>query len=142
MYKVKIFSIGKNKKSWLDEALQSYQARLAGRFDLQWQFLKDLPALKRAVFKLPSYICLDERGHSFTSKEFSRFLFREFAQCKAALHFVIGGAEGLDSELLQGASHRLSFSKCTFPHQIARLILIEQIYRAAEIEKNTSYHKE
>jgi 23S rRNA (pseudouridine1915-N3)-methyltransferase len=86
-------------------------------------------------------IVLDLKGRKLNSEEFSDKLNSFFISGKSHITFVIGGSLGLDEELVQRADFRLSLSDMTFPHQLARLILLEQIFRAFKILNNETYHK-
>ncbi len=85
-------------------------------------------------------ILLDREGKMFDSVEFSKFLGRLIDEGKS-VDFVIGGAWGVDKKIFKEFNFILSFSKMTFPHELTRLILYEQIYRAFTIIKRTGYHK-
>lgn len=132
--KIKIFSPGKIKEAWLERALGEYEKRLTKEISIEWN-LQALP-------DTPPYICLDPHGKQLTSEEFSTFLYQELEKGGSRLTFVIGGPDGLPPSLIEKASHTLSFSKMTFTHQQARLILLEQIYRAVQIRNKTPYHRE
>ncbi len=121
------------KEAWLEAALAEYEKRLTGTAIVEWE-LREVPP------KEP-YICLDPKGELLTSPAFSKFLYREWEKCGSRLTFVIGGPEGLTPEVVAKASRTISFSPLTFTHQFTRLILLEQIYRAVQIEKGTGYHK-
>lgn len=86
-------------------------------------------------------ILLDVGGKELDSIAFSKHLEQCMINGKSTIDFVIGGSLGHGEEILQRADFRLSFSPMTFPHQLMRLILIEQIYRAFKIMKNETYHK-
>jgi 23S rRNA (pseudouridine1915-N3)-methyltransferase len=86
-------------------------------------------------------ICLDERGKSFDSINFSKKLLDLFEHYPD-ITFLIGGADGLDDQVLAESNLKLSLSKMTLPHQLAKIVLIEQIYRAISISKNHPYHRE
>lgn len=133
MLKIKIISPGKFKEPWLKEALAEYEKRLKGTVSIEW-------VLKETIPEAP-YLCLDPNGKTLTSPAFSKFLYQEWEACGSRLTFVIGGPEGLSPSILSGARHALSFSSLTFTHQAIRLLLLEQIYRATQIEKGTAYHK-
>lgn len=141
MYKIKIYTIGKTKEKWLDAALQEYTKRLSSDLAIEWILCKDKESLDEHVKKMKDFICLDPKGEQLESEEFSIFLQKEFQKYGLRLNFVIGGAEGLDASQLTKATHILSLSKLTFTHQITRLILLEQLYRAFQIQKGTHYHK-
>ena len=85
-------------------------------------------------------IALDERGKEMTSAEFARFLDNSMS-AHPEVTFVLGGAEGLGAGLLEAAGARLSLSRLTFTHELARVLLLEQIYRALTILKGTPYHR-
>lgn len=139
MYKCKIFSIGKTKEAWLQQAIEEYSRRLRPILSIEWYIAKDNIHLESLLEK--PYIALDPRGTMHTSEEFSTWLTKSLESTGSRLNFVIGGADGLPSSTLNQAKEKVSFSKLTFTHQITRLILLEQLYRAFEIEKGTKYHK-
>jgi 23S rRNA (pseudouridine1915-N3)-methyltransferase len=141
MLKVKIITVGKTKEHWLQEALEEYTERLKPHLLVEWSLVKNDDQLKQFLFKEPSFLALDPKGKGMTSEEFSRFLMRQFEANHSRITVAIGGAEGLSSEIRQKASALISFSSLTFTHQITRLILLEQLYRAFEIEKGSQYHK-
>lgn len=135
MLKVKIYTIGRCKETWLAEALSEYDKRMKGRLELEWLLAKDDAQLVEWTKLEPNLIALDPKGELMESETFSRKLI----QAGARISFVIGGAEGLP--LAISAKSRWSLSPLTFTHQIARLILAEQIYRALEIDRGSPYHK-
>ena len=141
MYKVKIFSIGKNKAAWLDDGVEEYTRRLKPILSIEWILSKNDEQLATLLEKEESYICLDPRGVQLTSEKFSHYLHQQLLKYGSRLSFVIGGAEGIPEKIKRNASSLLSLSTLTYPHQLTRIIFLEQIYRAIEIEKNTAYHK-
>lgn len=141
MYKVKVYTIGKTKEDWLHEALEEYEGRLKSSLALEWILAKNDEQLKQFLEKEATFICLDPQGKSYSSEEFSQFLIKALEDGHCRLTFVIGGAEGIPAALKAKARSLISLSKMTFTHQITRLILVEQIYRALEISKGTAYHK-
>ena len=86
-------------------------------------------------------ICCDERGENISSNEFSDLISGAFLENKEIV-ILIGGAYGFDNNIRENADFVWSFSKLVFPHMIARLIVVEQIYRASEILKGSKYHHE
>lgn len=94
---------------------------------------------KLSEFKAPFVCALTEFGKEFYSPEFSQFLYQKFEQ-KDELIFIIAGAEGFGQEVLQKCHFQLSLSKLTFPHKLARVIFLEQLYRAITIQENHPYH--
>jgi len=136
MFKVKVLTIGRCKEIWLAEALAEYEKRLRGKLSIEWVLAKDNAQLTEWALQ-ESYIALDPKGELLTSEAWSD----KMMKLGLRLVFVIGGAEGLTPELLKKAQFKWSLSPLTFTHQISRLILTEQLYRATEIERGSQYHK-
>ena len=138
----KIIAIGKIRKKWIQEGIDLYLKRLPG---LEVKEIKDSTQLKEEntikeiIRKNEFLVTLNENGQSFTSKQLATKLLNSHNQ---NITFVIGGASGLTSSLNNLASWQLSLSPLTFPHEIARLLLIEQLYRAKTITQGGPYHKE
>jgi len=86
-------------------------------------------------------VALDERGQQMSSREFADFLQQQMTQGKRSLAFLIGGAHGFSEAVRQSASKVLSLSQLTLPHQLTRLVLVEQLYRAHTLIQGTGYHK-
>ncbi len=141
MFNIKILTIRKQKEAWLQKAIDEYEKRISGNMKITWKFAKDDKQLHEFVLKEKKYICLDSSGKMFSSIEFSQQLIEALGCCKSHLTLIIGGAEGIPSAILSKADEVWSLSKMTFTHQIVRLILVEQIYRALEIDKGSKYHK-
>jgi len=140
MLKLKILSVGKTKEKWLDEAFNEYVKRLKPLVQIECLWAKDTAQLIDWAHKENDFLCLDPSGEQFTSEAFSSFLAQSWEKGGSRLTLLIGGAEGLPLELkLKGRC--LSLSPLTFTHQLTRLIVIEQVYRALEIQKGSSYHK-
>jgi len=140
MYKITIFSVGKNKERWLIEALAEYETRLKSQVLIEWVLVKKDELLTAAVGEMP-FIALTPEAKQYESEAFSEFLHENLENFGSRLGFLIGGAEGIEPALLTKARAAVSFSKMTFTHQMIRLLLLEQIYRAAEIRKGSRYHK-
>jgi 23S rRNA (pseudouridine1915-N3)-methyltransferase len=138
---IKIITVGRVKEKWLNEALQEYEKRLSSILKIIWHLAKTDKELCSLIAKEKQYICLDIEGNMLSSDEFSKKLFTLFTTFGHALTFVIGGAEGLSQNIKTKAYYSFSLSKLTFTHQMTRLILLEQFYRAIEISKNSRYHK-
>lgn len=158
--KITIASVGKLKERYLKEGIAEYTKRLSRFCEVELIEVDDEHApeslsqaqeaqvrqkeaerlLKRA--KDGSYlILLDLAGQQADSETFSSKLEGVMLSGNSHITFIIGGSLGLDQSLINAANYRLCLSKMTFPHQLARLILIEQIYRAFKIMKNETYHK-
>lgn len=140
MPKVKIISVGKNKEMWLEEAFSEYSKRLRPTLQIECLWLSEDSQLPAAAAKEKNVIGLDASGKSMDSEQFAAHFQQQLEQGGARLTYVIGGADGL-SEEMKRSYPLISLSPLTFTHQMVRLILIEQIYRATEIAKGSKYHK-
>lgn len=103
---------------------------------------EEAQALLSGLSRSAPIIALDETGKTFSSAEFSAKLGRWRDEGTSVLQFVIGGADGLDADILAASALALSFGKQTWPHQIVRVLLSEQVYRAASILAGHPYHRE
>ena len=159
---IEIICTGKLKEKYWTDACAEYIKRL-GRFcrltvtELSEVKLPDKagPAEEQAVIEAESravlkrletlsqsyVIALDVKGKSFTSEQLAERISQVTLAGKSRIVFIIGGSLGLSQELLSTCDLRLSFSAMTFPHQLMRVILLEQIYRAYKINANETYHK-
>ena len=138
----KIIAIGKIKRKWIQTGIEMYLNRLPGLKIIEVKDstqTKEEYMIKEIIRKNETLITLNENGHSFSSKQLSKKLLDSHNQ---NITFVIGGPSGLSPSLNNSASWQLSLSPLTFPHEIARLLLIEQLYRAQTITKGNPYHKE
>lgn len=129
--------MGRCKEEWLAEAIHEYEKRVQGKLHLDWLLAKDDLQLIEWASQEKSYIALDPEGELLTSEAWSE----KMVKLGLRLTFLIGGADGLPPQILKGALFKWSLSPLTFTHQITRLILIEQLYRAMEIERGSRYHK-
>ena len=138
----KIIAIGKIRKQWIQEGIDMYLKRLPGLKVLE---IKDSTKkkeeywIKQIIKSNEILVTLNENGNTFTSKQLSQKLLNCHNQ---NITFAIGGATGLSPSLSSSAAWQLSLSPFTFPHEIARLLLIEQLYRAKNITQGGPYHKE
>ena len=138
----KIIAIGKIKKKWIYQGIEMYLKRLPGLKVIEIKDntqTKEEHSIKEIISKNEILVTLNENGQIFTSKQLATKLQNSHNQ---NITFVIGGASGLTSSLNNLASWQLSLSPLTFPHEIARLLLIEQLYRAKTITQGGPYHKE
>lgn len=103
---------------------------------------KETELILKQIKDMEFVILLDEHGKAFTSKEFSNFLQQKMNQSLKKICFIIGGAYGVSEDIKKIANFKLSLSKMTLPHQLIRLIFIEQLYRAMTILKNEPYHND
>jgi 23S rRNA (pseudouridine1915-N3)-methyltransferase len=139
--RIRILAVGKVRKVWVLEGIATYLKRLPG---LQVVELRDAGKAKEAEAVLAALqpgeqlVVMAEEGQTFHSPAFAERLEGSGAE---RLVFVIGGAEGIDPALKARASWKLSLSPMTFPHELARLLLLEQLYRALSIQQGGPYHK-
>ncbi len=137
----KIIAIGRIKKQWIQEGIQMYLKRLPTLEVIEIKDntqIKEEHTIKGIIGKNELLVTLNENGQSFTSKQLAAKLLNAHNQ---NITFVIGGASGLSPSLNSSASWQLSLSPLTFPHELTRLLLIEQIYRAKTITQGSPYHK-
>lgn len=155
MWNIKIIAIGKLKESYWKDAETEYQKRLRPYAKIDIQELPEEPfrdgddrekiKLKEAekIQKiLPEgglVLMLHEKGNEFTSEELSTFLEKNSTRGET-ITFIIGGPLGLHQSLLQNNFIQISLSQLTFPHQMVRTLLLEQIYRGVTIQKGKQYH--
>lgn len=148
---IKIICLGNIKEKYLQDALDEYKKRLTKYTKLEIIELKDekdtsnpLKKEKESILKhindKDNIVVLAINGKSLTSEEFSDFINKELT-INSNITFIIGSSTGLDEEIENLTNKKISFSKLTFPHQLFRVIFLEQIYRAFKIMKNESYHK-
>lgn len=135
--KLSLLTLGKTKEQWLEEALAEYIKRLPCSLELK--ICKDRGRLVELARKERRLILLDPQGEEMTSEKFSLFLMKEIELGGSRAAFVIGDADGLPPEL---DGKKVSLSRLTFTHQMARLILVEQVFRAFEINRGSPYHKQ
>ena len=139
--RIRILAVGKVRKGWVLEGIATYLKRLPG---LQVVELRDAgkvretEAILAALRHDEQLVVLAEEGQTFNSPAFAKRLEGSGSE---RLALVIGGAEGLDPALKARASWTLSLSPMTFPHELARLLLLEQLYRALTIQQGGPYHK-
>jgi len=139
--KFKIIAVGKIKKNWINAGINEYLKRLPQLEILEIKDAgkqKELSKILSLIKKKDKLIALSETGESLTSVEFASFINKELLQ---PLVFVIGGPDGLSEQINNYAYQVLSLSSMTFPHEMARLFLVEQLYRAYTIIQNKNYHK-
>ena len=158
--KVTILCVGKIKESYLREAIDEYSKRLSRYCDLNIVEVDDEKTPDGAGEKMDQMIREKEGerlvkhipdgayviataigGKEYTSVEFAEGIENLTVDGVSHIVFIIGGSLGLSAEVLESSDARISFSRMTFPHQLMRVILLEQIYRAFRIIKGEPYHK-
>lgn len=154
--KIEFWSIGKQHDPAIKSAIEDYTKRINKYCPVKWEILPvpknagmlseiDLKRLEgKMVLEWTSkddiLIALDENAKEMDSVGLSEFIIKQGNMGVKKIIFLIGGAFGLDESILKRANHTWSLSKLTFPHQLVRLILAEQVYRAYTIIKNEKYH--
>lgn len=137
---IKVFCIGKTKDRWIEEGILQFTKRLAPILQVEWIYSKNEQQLLQALGKESHFACLDVKGNTFSSEEFSVYLEKQLVIGGSRFAFVIGGDTGLP-EQLKSHPNAISFSRMTLTHDMIRLFLIEQIYRAVQIARGSPYHK-
>jgi len=157
---ITVISVGKLKEKYLKEAIEEYAKRLqryckislielqdektpdnaSEKEELQIK-AKEGEAILKNIKENSFVIALDLKGKMIRSEEFSTYIQDLGVNGKSDIVFIIGGSLGLSQEVLNRANYKLCFSKMTFPHQLFRVMLLEQIYRGFRIMKNEPYHK-
>ncbi len=136
-----ILAVGKVRKKWVEEGIKVYLKRLPGLKIIELRDSNPRKEAKAIDAQLKSNeirIVLAEEGEALPSIHFAEYLKRFGSQ---RLAFVIGGANGIAPEIKASAHSQLSLSHMTFPHEVARLLLIEQLYRATTIIQGSPYHR-
>ena len=158
--KITILTVGKIKEKYLKDAIAEYAKRLSRYCKLQIVEVEDEKTPDGASAAMEDQIkekeaarlskCLDEeaflitleiQGKMLDSESFSKTMEQICLRGKNHIQFVIGGSLGLHTSITERADLALSFSKMTFPHQLMRVILLEQVYRSFRIQNNEPYHK-
>lgn len=144
MKKIKIVCVGK-LKPFCRDGCDEYLKRLKSSYDVSVCEIPEQPTNKKEcdeiLKKSTGYLVLmDVNGEQISSEGLASLLRAEHEK-RDEITFVIGGAEGVDERVRERADRKISFGRVTYPHQIARLLLCEQIYRASTIIKGVPYHK-
>lgn len=159
MLNINIVCVGKIKEDYLKSAIQEYSKRLSKYCTLNIteipdeklpnkindSIIKDIKAKEcnkiLEHIKKDSYIiCLDLKGNEISSETFSKKIDDIGLNFNSSITFIIGGTLGLNEDVMRIANEKLCFSKMTFPHQLIRVFLLEQLFRAFKISRNETYH--
>lgn len=157
---IKIIAVGKIKEKYLKEALAEYSKRLRpyckleilevqderepdrpGPKDLEMIAKKEGERILERIKEREYLILLDLKGQELTSEKLAKKLASLSVKGESKLTFIIGGSNGVSEAVSKRVNERISFSKMTFPHQLIRVFLLEQIYRSYKINRNEPYHK-
>jgi len=154
--KIYFWSVGKSHETYVKEGIELFTKRISHYFPVEWKIFpsaknstsltEDETKKNEAVPILNSLqnddvlIALDENGNQLNSMELANFIQRKANESSKNIIFLIGGAYGIHESVLKRSNFKWSLSKLVFPHQLVRLILAEQIYRACTIIRNEKYH--
>jgi len=150
---IKVICVGKIKEKYLIEAIKEYEKRLSKYTKLKIIEVSDVDnpsidivlnkekeLIKKYIEDKDYVITLEIEGNMLSSIELARKIDNIF-NTNSNITFIIGGSYGLHQEIKNRSNYKLSFSKLTFPHQLFRVNLLEQIYRSYKINNNEAYHK-
>jgi 23S rRNA (pseudouridine1915-N3)-methyltransferase len=156
--KIKLICTGKNTEGFVAKGIETYSNRIIHYAPFEIIYAKPAKKLKTAAALLATQqesesvlrlitpsdylVLLDEKGGMYSSKGFAGFLQKHMLVGNKPLVFAIGGAFGFSDHLYKRANAKISLSEMTFPHQLVRVLFLEQLYRAFTIIKNEPYHNE
>lgn len=154
--KIQFWSIGKAHETHVREGIDMFTKRIGFYYPVEWKIIappKNASLLNNSesktregeavlnLLKKDDYlILLDERGKQLSSEGLAAFVQQRANEGAKTLVFLIGGAFGVSNDIFQRSNFQWSLSKLVFPHQLVRMILAEQVYRACSINKNEKYH--
>lgn len=154
--KISLIAVGKIASPQLRELVELYSSRLVHYIPFEHIQIADLKNTKALTIQQQKVaegkaildnlrpgdfvILLDERGKHYTSREFSEFLRQKANSLSGRLVIIVGGPYGFSEEVYNRANGLLSLSKMTFPHEVARMLIVEQLYRAMTIQRGEPYH--
>ena len=154
--KIQFWAVGKNHEAYIKPGVEDFSKRIGHYYSVKWNIipvpknsgmLSEMDLRKQEgetildwLSKDDYLIALDERGKQLKSEGLAKFLQKKANESVKQLIFLIGGAYGIDEPVLKRAQFTWSLSTLTFPHQLVRLILAEQVYRACTIIRNEKYH--
>lgn len=155
---LRIISVGKTDSKAIQQLTEDYQNRLKHYIKCEWVVIPDIKNSKNLTFAQQKQkegqeilskiqvadvvVLLDEKGKQFSSMQFADWLQKKMNQGIKQLVLVIGGPYGFSEEVYERANQKISLSAMTFSHQMVRLFLTEQLYRAMTILRNENYHHE
>ncbi|HRO71648.1 MAG TPA: 23S rRNA (pseudouridine(1915)-N(3))-methyltransferase RlmH [Chitinophagaceae bacterium] len=154
--KIQFWSIGKNNETYVKAGVEDFTKRISRYFKVDWQIIpvpkntgmlsetdlkkKEAQVILEWLDRDDYLVLLDEKGRQLNSEGLAAFLQDRANESTKKLVFLIGGAFGVDDTVFKRANFTWSLSSLVFPHQLVRLILAEQVYRACTILKNEKYH--
>lgn len=153
---IRLLTIGKTHTKYIQEGIGEYlkrlryyipfeivelpDARISSKSSESQQKEKEADIFLDKISPSDCVVILDERGKELTSVDFSKFIEKNILAAKKSMVFLIGGPYGFSSKIYERADHKISLSKMTFTHEMVRLFIAEQIYRAMTIMRGESYH--
>lgn len=156
--KIALHVIGRTTHNYLNPGIEDYTRRISRYIPFEYRAIPDLKSTKsltrvrqnelegrellKSFDKSDYIILLDEHGQEFTSESFSNYIERKMNAGHRRLVFAVGGPYGFSDEVRQRANEKISLSQMTFPHDLVRLVFLEQLYRAFTILHNEPYHHE
>lgn len=154
--KIQFWSVGRDHEPYVEAGIAGFTKRIGHYFPVTWKIIglpknsgllndddlreKEAESILKLCDDGDYLVALDEKGKSFNSAQLAAFLQLRANESTKKLIFLIGGAYGMDASVLKRANLCWSLSALTFPHQLVRLILSEQVYRACTILRNEQYH--
>ena len=150
MMNIKLLCVGKLKEKYWAEALGEYKKRLGAYCTFAVEEVRESQSddvteegnnLLKRIGDDEFAVALEIRGTAMSSEELAAFVDKAALDGRSRLTFIIGGSNGLSGDVLARSDKKLSFSRMTFPHQMMRVILAEQLYRAFKINRGETYHK-
>lgn len=154
--KIQLLAIGKNHDAYIKDGVEDFTKRISKYYPVEWIIIappknagtlsenelkkKEGESILQMIKKEDYLIALDERGKQLTSEALAQFIQARANESIKNIVFLIGGAFGIDEIVLKRCNYKWSLSQLTFPHQLVRLILSEQLYRACSILRNEKYH--
>jgi 23S rRNA (pseudouridine1915-N3)-methyltransferase len=139
--KLSVLAVGKLKDAWLEAGAAEFAKRIKPRLPLEIIETRDEAQLVAKIPPRAELWVLDERGQQLSSEELAAAIGKRMNEGANGLAFAIGGADGHSPELIKRASFKWSLGRLTLPHRLARVILLEQIYRALSILRGEPYHR-
>ena len=151
--KIYFWSVGKAHESYIREGVEIFTKRISHYYPVEWKIFSssksasedqikknEATQLLNSIQKDDILVALDEKGKQWNSKELATFIHQWANSSTKNLIFIIGGAYGLHETIFKRCNYKWSLSKLVFPHQLVRLLLSEQVYRACTIIRNEKYH--
>jgi 23S rRNA (pseudouridine1915-N3)-methyltransferase len=154
--KISLWSIGKSNDTYVKEGISEFTKRISKYFPVEWTIIpvpknagmlsemdlkkKEAEIILHWINPADFLVALDEKGKEMTSEGLANFIQQRATENTKNIVFLIGGAFGIDDSVIKRANLKWSLSQLTFPHQLVRLILAEQVYRACTILRNEKYH--